>query len=359
VKRVLLATLAGLALAALSLNGHALQGGTGVDGAPNSPGTAPTALAVPIVDVTDTARPSARRFVGQVEPLRTVDIAFQIPGQIIELLPDEGARIAAGTAIARLDPEDHRLALDHAQAVLALAKAEHLRILELVERNVSPTAHLDRAQAELRQAEVAVEQAERHLDQTVIFAPFEALLARRLSETWGNVTPAAPVLRLQDVTQMLITISLPEELAVQVRSAPGAFHAVAQFPALPDLELPVELARFFTEADPVAQTYAVKLALQEQDERILPGMTATIELRSAAPQVRLFVPVAALDTTSGASPRIWVVAPDGTVRPRTVSPGLPEGESIEILDGLAPGERIVAAGWWQLAEGQRVQPVGP
>ncbi len=355
-KRFVLATLGGLALASLWVTGGSLQSTSGVEAAISQ--DAERGLPVPIATVADAPALALRRFAGQVEPLRTVDIAFQVPGQIVELLSEEGTRIAAGSAIARLDPEDYRLALDRAEAVLAFAEAEYERVLELVERSVAPAAQLERARAELRQAEVAVDQAARALDQTVIHAPFEALLARRLSETWENVTPAAPVLRLQDVTELLVTISLPEELAMQARSTPEAFEAVARFPALPDLALPLDLVRFVTEADPVAQTYAVKLALRERDERILPGMTATVELRLATAEARFVVPVSAVDTTSGDTPRLWIVQADSTVQPRAVTLGLPQGESIEILEGLSGGERIVTAGWWQLVEGARVHPAG-
>ncbi len=355
-KRFLFAALGGLALALLWVTGDSLPRASEVEAAVSPDAT--QGLPVPIVTVAEAPAFASRRFVGQVEPLRTVDIAFQVPGQIIELLSEEGTRIATGTAIAHLDPEDYRLALDRAEAVLAFAQAEHERVMELVERNVAPAAQLERASAELRQAEVAVNQAARALDQTVIHAPFEALLARRLSEAWENVTPAAPVLRLQDVTELLVTISLPEELAIQARSTPEAFEVVARFPALPDLVLPLDLVRFVTEADPVAQTYAVKLALRERDERILPGMTATVEVSVPAARARVLVPVSAVDTTSGAEPRLWVVQADDTVQPRAVTLGLPQGESIEVLEVLDPGERIVAAGWGQLVDGARVQPAG-
>lgn len=355
-KRFLLATLGGLALATVPVHNLSLQGGHGVEAA--SPPDARQSLPVLIVEVADAPVMTSRRFVGQVEPTRTVDIAFQVSGQITEMLTEEGMRVAAGTAIARLDPEDYRLALERAKAVLALADAEYERVLELVDRSVAPAAQLDRAHAELRQAEVAVDQATRQLGQTVIHAPFEALLARRFSETWANVTPEVPVLRLQDVSELLVTVSLPEAMAMHARSAPEAFEAVARFPALPDMELPLKLVRFVTEADPVAQTYTVKLALQEGDDRILPGMTATVEISVPTAQAEFLVPVSSVDTTSDAEPRVWVVHENSTVSPRTVALGLPQVERIEVLEGLAPGERVVAAGWRKLTDGARVHPAG-
>lgn len=354
-RRIGLALAGGLVLAAVSVSGTRHEQGHSAVAAV-APSAAQLAVPVQMAAVESATTTAARRFVGRVEALHTVDIAFQLPGQMIELLPAEGDRVAVGTPLARLDPEDYRLALAHAEAVRALAEAEHDRVVELVGRNVAPTAQLDRVRAELRQAEVAVERAARALEQTVIHAPFEALVARRLTEAWANITPAMPVLRLQDVSTLLVAISLPEDLAAWARTEPEAFEAVARFPAAPDLALPLEPQRFVTEADPVAQTFGVKLALRGSDPRILPGMTATVEVRPRAAPQEVLVPVSAIDTTGGSVPQVWVVGSDGTVRARALELGLPQGERIAVRTGLAPGERIVAAGWRRLEDGMRVRP---
>lgn len=314
-------------------------------------------VAVPLHTAEASNGLSARTFIGRVEAQRTVDIAFQVSGQIVEIAPIEGERVAAGEVIAALDVVDFRLALDRAEAVVGLARSEETRVTELVERAVSPQAQLDRARAELQQAEVALAQARRALEQTVIHAPFDAIVARRLTETYANVTPAVPVLRLQDVSTLLVTISLPEDLAVLARSAPDAFEATARFPALPGTILPLDLARFVTEVDPVAQTYAVKLALRDPDSRILPGMTAIVEIRPRQNVEAVMVPVSAIDTTSASTPRVWTVDSDGRAHAREVAVGLPQGDRIPVLTGLMPGERIVAAGWWQMRDGTLVRPV--
>ncbi len=297
----------------------------------------------------------ARSFIGRVEAQRTVDIAFQVGGQIIDIAPIEGQHIAAGTVIASLDEADFRLTLDRAEAVVDLARSEEARVAELVGRAVTPQAELDRARAELRQAEVALAQALRALEQAEMEAPFDAIVARRLIETHSNVTPAVPVLRLQDVSTLLVTISLPEDLAILARTTPEAFEATARLPALSDTFLPLDLARFVTEVDPVAQTYAIKFALRDPDPRILPGMTVTVDIRPRQSTAAVLVPVSAIDTTSAPTPRVWIVDSDGRARAREVKVGLPQGDSIPVLAGLVPGERIVAAGWWQMRDGTLVR----
>jgi RND family efflux transporter MFP subunit len=346
-----IAVLAGLGGAAWFMNVGALA-------QQEEAGAPPTevAVAVPLQVVQAGDRLAARSFIGRVEPQKTVDIAFQVAGQILEIGPTEGQRVARHSMIAALDDEDFRLALARAEAVVDLARSDEARVSELVERKVSPQAQLDRARAELRQAEVAVAEARRALEQTRVEAPFEAIVARRLIETYSNVTPAVPVLRLQDVSTLMVAISLPEDLAVFARSSPEDYDAVARFPALPGAVVSLDLARFVTEADPVAQTYGVKFALRDPDPRVLPGMTATVEIRPRRRVEAVMVPVSAVDTSSGASPRVWVVDAENRARPKDVSLGLPQGDQIPVLSGVTPGARVVAAGWWQMRDGVLVRP---
>ncbi|MBE0489429.1 MAG: efflux RND transporter periplasmic adaptor subunit [Halomonas sp.] len=316
----------------------------------------PAALPVRIDTAAETPTLAGRRFVGRLEPASTVDIAFQITGQILDILPDEGERVPAGSLLARLDPEDFELALARAESNLTLTRSEFARASELVSRGVTPPAQLDRPQAELTQARISVDESRRALDQTNIHAPFEAMLARRLAEPYANVTPAVPVLRLQDVSRLYASISLPEELAQAVRNMPDDFDAVVYFAALPGLAVPLSLGRFVTEADPVAQTYEVKLLLTESDPRLLPGMTATVEVRPRIPQSAVTVPMGAIDATSSPTPSVWVIGADDRVTRQPVQLGLPLGDRVVVLEGLVAGDRVVAAGWRQLTPGDVVRP---
>ena len=161
-----------------------------------------------------------RTVAGRVAPARTVDIAFQVSGQVLRLEVDPGDKISEGDLIAELDPVDFELAVDRARAAFDLAKSELERAKSLAERGVAAEARFETASAEYAQAEVALREAERRLSQTQIIAPFDAIVARTFIEEYVNVTSAAPVARLQDVSEMRIMISLPEELAAVARSAP-------------------------------------------------------------------------------------------------------------------------------------------
>jgi len=305
----------------------------------------------------------SRAVAGRVEPARTVDIAFQVPGQIISLYVEPGDRIGEGDVIAELDQADFDLAVDRAQASFDLAKSEFERANSLAERGVAADARLDTARAQFAQADVPLREARRRLSQTRIVAPFDAIVARTFVEEYVNVTSAAPVARLQDVSETRIMISLPEELAAIARSAPDGFDIVSSFPAVPGYTAPLVLRSFATDADPTAQTYDVEFAITgDIDPRLLPGMTAEVRISIAAEgdhQQSVIVPVSAVDTTSRTEPSIWIYEDQsGQVARRTVRLGLPINDEIVVLDGLKGDELVVSGGWWRLRDNQTVTVSG-
>ncbi|EIE51231.1 RND family efflux transporter MFP subunit [Citreicella sp. 357] len=305
----------------------------------------------------------SRGVAGRVEPARTVDIAFQIPGQIFSLDVEPGDRIREGDVIAELDQADFNLAVDRAQASFDLANSEFERASSLAQRGVAADARLDTARAQFAQADVALREAKRRLSQTQITAPFDAIVARTFAEEYVNVTSAAPVARLQDVSEMRIMISLPEELAAVARSAPDAFDIVASFPAVPGYTAPLVQRSFATDADPTAQTYDLEFAITgDIDPRLLPGMTADVRIAVASDENHpqsVLVPVSAVDTTSRTDPSIWVYQESsGQVARRTVRLGLPVDDEIVVLQGLNGDELVVSGGWWRLRDNQSVTVSG-
>ncbi|PYC46898.1 efflux RND transporter periplasmic adaptor subunit [Litorivita pollutaquae] len=322
--------------------------------------TGTEAVTVPLTEAVQAKNSVQRVFVGRLEPLRVVDLAFQVPGQILELPVSAGERLKKGDLIARLDVADFDLALARAQAAFDLTASEFKRSEELANRGAGSEARLDSAKAQQAQAEVALREAERRLAQTRIEAPFDALVGRIFTEAYANTTPAAPIVRLQDVSEMRVYISLPEEVAALARTRADDFNITATFPAAPGYQVELILREFVTEADPVAQTYMVEFAIAGQpDPRLLPGMTANVTagLQVADDTGSVLVPVSAIDTTSAPEPRVWIFDDSTeTVEPRTVRLGLPRESSILVLEGLTAGERVVSGGWWKLIDGMMVRP---
>ena len=97
------------------------------------------------------------------------------------------------------------------------------------------------------------------------------------------------------------------------------------------------------------------------DINVLPGMTATVTLtyrRASILGDRILVPISAVFKESTGAQVAWVIGPEGNVTRHVVKTGTVAGGSIEILDGLQPGDRIAVAGVSFLREGMKVRDLG-
>ncbi len=301
-----------------------------------------------------------RRFVGRVAAVSTVDISFQVGGRITALPIAEGQIVPAGTVIAELDKSDYELAVREAEVAFNLARQDLRRKSELARSNNVSQATLDNAQAEFDLRQVALDNARLNLSYTTIAAPFDALITRRLAEPQTNVQSGSPVLRIQDVSELRVEISVPEDL---MRGPDDQdyydFEAIVSGANGESYTFPLEFRENNTEPDAVTQTFTVTLGMPRPDEpNLLPGMTVTVVVNS-----RLFsgdggvsVPVTAVVTQPDGGHIVWVYdAETGTVSARTVTLGPIVGERIVIESGLSQGEEVVAAGAQRIRDGMAVR----
>jgi len=173
------------------------------------------------------------------------------------------------------------------------------------------------------------------------------VLERRVSE--GSRFAKGDMLwEIVDIDSVWISADLfPEDLA----SVIGAPTAGVILPDGSEREAVVDssLPRFET-ADRVAK---LRLTLRNAGHKLLPGMTVTVRLRKPLRR-GLTVPADSV-LEAGISPRVFVQRDDGSFEARAVSIGWRNAERVQILSGLEPGERVVAAGAFLIDSESRIQ----
>ena len=169
------------------------------------------------------------------------------------------------------------------------------------------------------------------------------------------------ILSIYDSKNIEIVIDLPENVVAKFKEGVQASMA-ASFEVAPDRSFSLSVKDFSTQADPTTQTYEATLMMPApEDVNILPGMTASVRLKVAGPDldmdVKLSIPSIAVFPGDSGESFVWVVEPDGLiVNKRQITVGGVTGTaSIEVLEGLKTGERVVIAGIKQLREGMQVK----
>jgi RND family efflux transporter MFP subunit len=303
---------------------------------------------------------------GQIRAAQRADMAFEVPGRIVEFPVKEGVRVKAGQALARLDPRDYEAELAKARTNAAKGKADYDRYQSLFEKGVSPQKELERYRAFYENTQATLRIASKAVEDTVLRAPFDGVMARKLVPDFANVQAKQPVLVLEDDSSLQIDVAVPERDFARMR--PGATleerNARARprviVSGVPGREFPARLSEFTTTADPVTRTYQATFTFERpRDVNVLPGMTARVKLETGAAESGrpLLVPVQAVAEDTGTTPYVWTVDPKSMqVSKAPVEVGALTGSWIEIRSGLAPGQTLAVSGVHQLREGMVVRP---
>lgn len=302
-----------------------------------------------------------RQFFGQVVARQTVDLAFQVGGQLTDLPVRNGQTVAEGDLLAQLDPVPFARAVERAELNLQQAQRDFDRVEQLAQSNVASAARFDEVQTALDLAKVSLREARDAQDDATLTAAFDGLVAQRLVANFTTVAQGTPVLRLHDMSEPRVEIDVPERL-FQRSGNPENIRITADF-GEGLAAVPLRIAEFTAETEGIAQSYTVDLALPaDAGFTPLPGRTATVTIAvPLASSATIVVPVTALVHDADRNTQVMVYEPTGadtgTVRALSVSIVSREGSEIGIdPDGaLEPGMEIVAAGAHLLTDGQDVR----
>lgn len=306
-----------------------------------------------------------RKYPGKVRANQEVALAFNVAGPLIELHVLRGDQVEKGKLLAKVDPRDYENILAAKQGVLAMAKSDHEKVDELVKAGAANPRELTQAKAALEVAQAERDIAAKALEDTKLVAPFAGVIANRFVEQFQNVQAKEAILSLQDVSEVEIRVSVPEEQVALSQQGRGRFDMVAVFDYLPDHEpFPVQMKEYATEADPATQTFtAILVMTAPEDVRILPGMTATViatpKETETTSESQYAVPIDAVPIDGQGQYYVWVVeGADGetmTVHRRDVTVHGMHSDVV-VVEGVQVGERIATAGVHLLQEGQQVRP---
>ncbi|MEM6388305.1 MAG: efflux RND transporter periplasmic adaptor subunit [Pseudomonadota bacterium] len=313
-----------------------------------------------IVEVTAAMGASERVFFGRVKARQTVDLAFQVSGQIQELPIEEGQPIAAGALIAELDLEPFELSLARAQAQLTQAEDDFERLQRLSGSTVSQVT-IDDAETAVELNAIAVRDAERALRLATLRAPFEGIVARRIVPNFSATSAGAPVARLHDMSDLRVEIEVPEILFQQAGRDPDVTLEV-EF-AASDTRYSLEFREVVAETTQIGQSFRLTLGMvPPADLFVLPGASATVYAMMEGEGAALLIPASALVFDASGAPSVMVFEPEegpdasavGRVRREAVEI-TPTGQgAVQVIAGLEAGQEIVAVGAALLQDGETV-----
>jgi len=301
------------------------------------------------------------KYPGRVRASQRVDLAFQVAGPLIELPVTEGQNVKKGEIIARILPRDFETEIAKAKAKALDAEQQFQRYRDLYVKKQVSKADFDKYKSQADIAKARQKETEDTLSDTYLRAPFTGVIAKRYVENFEDVQAKAPIVSIQDISEIEVLVDVPESVMVTLKQGAKKV-AVAEFAAAPGKQYPLSLKEYSTEADPRTLTYQVTLLMtQPEDITVLPGMTANVIGTTETDQTEvttsiITIPAAAVFADETGSSHVWTVNRETmTVNSRQVETGSLTGAAdISIISGIEPGETIAVTGVTQLRENMKV-----
>jgi RND family efflux transporter MFP subunit len=254
------------------------------------------------------------------------------PGIVESILADLGARVSAGQLLARLESADQAIALAQARDRHANAVVQAERQRALKSAGVVTQADSERVELDLREAALALQKAQRDYDLTRIVAPFGGVVTGRTARLGRLVGDGDSLFHVTALAPVLAAIRLPEGSAFAVKLGTEADVLGPR-----GEKARARVVRASPVIDPASGTREVVLQLTSGD-RLPPGSSVTLRIGSEARRV-VAVPREAIGEGYAL---VWD-SERTSLRQVTVGGELP-GERVEVVSGLAPGEKVVRDG---------------
>ncbi|MBB3541817.1 MULTISPECIES: efflux RND transporter periplasmic adaptor subunit [unclassified Rhizobium] len=320
---------------------------------------------VKVVEIAEARGTRALDYSGAVKARVEMNLGFRVAGKITDRRVNIGDRVKPGDLLAEIDPTDYELAVRTAEANLAAAEKgvatadlANKRAQQLFDKSVTAKSQMEQAALSYDQAVSTRDAAASSLDQAknqVVYTELKAdrngIVTSISADTGAVVAAGTPVAVVALDGEKEVQIAVPENDIAQFK--PGK-TVKATFWSDSKLVLDGKVREVSGSADPQSRTFSVRVSLPT-DDRVLLGMTATIEAAVGNAETDVAIPLSALAEREGKK-IVWVVDRNAsTVHAREIKVADFTGGGVHVADGLKSGDLVVAAGTQFMAENLKVK----
>ncbi len=295
---------------------------------------------------------------GNVQTKQNVLLYPEMAGTLVRVYVKDGARVSKGDVLARIDDGGMASGLEQLRTQAALAQTTYERQKRLWEQNIGSEIQFLQAKTNYEATVQSVQQAEAQLAKSTIRAPFSGIVDDVMVEQGSTVNPAGgmPVFRLVNLSDMYVEVDVPESYLREV--TPGKRVEIF-VPVLGD-SLITEVRQTGNFINPANRTFKVEIPVPNTTGQIKPNLTVRVRINDYSNPEALLIPPSVISENSEGQQYVYVATEDGAdnyakAEKRIITTGLSQSNQIEVLSGIAPGDRIILEGARSVREGQKIE----
>ncbi|MFQ3224623.1 MAG: membrane fusion protein (multidrug efflux system) [Lentimonas sp.] len=297
--------------------------------------------------------------IGSIHPVQGVRLDAEVAGIVSALNFKNGQDVEVGDILVQLDITVEAALLNSNKASANLAKIELDRAKRLRGTDSIAQSQLDRAQADFDRAVAQMQNLQAIIERKTIRAPFTGRVGIREINLGQYLSQGAPIVTLQSYDQVFVNFTLPQQAIPRITTG---MQVTLQSDVYPDQLFEGTLTAISPQIDPTTRSVKLQGTLENEDERLRPGLFVKVTVTLPKKNDVLVVPATSIvyapygnsifkvvtetDEATGAATTI--------VKQSFIRTGKRMGDFVSIIEGIDAGDDVVSAGAFKLRSGMPV-----
>jgi membrane fusion protein, multidrug efflux system len=285
---------------------------------------------------------------GTLIPFEETVLMPEVPGRVVSINLPEGNFVKKGTLLVKLFDGDLQANLSKAQTQLQIAQQTLDRQTELLKVSGISQADFDQTRLQVNSIKDDIAVLKVQIGKTEIVAPFDGTIGLRNISIGAEVTPSTALATIRAENQLKLDFSVPEKYSGQVK--PGE---KVQFTIEGD-DKKIDATVLATEENIEANTrnLNVRAVVDNKSAKLIPGAFANVELSLGVNNNAMMIPTQAIIPEERDKKIILSVKGKATFM--SVTTGVRKDSTIEVLDGIKPGDTVVTTGILLIRPGENL-----
>ena len=297
--------------------------------------------------------------VGSLRAVKGADLSLEVSGVVDTIQFNSGDDVQEGALLLKLRSDDDQAKLDSLKATADLSQITYDRDQKQFKLQAVSQANIDTDAANLKNAQAQVAQQQAILDKKTLRAPFTGHLGIRAVDVGQYLSAGTAIVTLQALDPIFVDFFVPQQAVDQVKISQSV---TVRIDAFKDQTFSGEVSAINPKIDTSSRNVQVRATLKNPDHKLIPGMYATIEISTGAPQNYVTLPQTAI-TFSPYGDTVYVVDDKGkdasgkpqlVARQSFVTTGATRGDQVAVMKGVNEGDTIVTSGQIKLHNGSVV-----
>ncbi len=284
-----------------------------------------------------------------IETDNVANALARVPGQVVDILVEEGQLVKAGDILAVLDGERLRLEMLAAKADLDRARDEYARHQAMHARGLISASMYEGMKYDVEALKAVYQLAALNYDYSSIRAPIAGVVASRDIKPGQTLAANQLAFQIADTSELIAYLQIPQSELGKFNTGDTAMMSVDALPGVPFNSV---VKRISPTIDTRNGTFRATVVIDNTTGLLAPGMFGRFTVAYEKHDGALTVPVEAIVEED--DQRFVYVVKNNEVERRSIRIGIQYMNNVEILEGLSVDEQIVVVGHSSLSDGARV-----